>query len=121
MGSIVSVVLASWLTAAFAAPAAAAAIAPAAAPVKVPVTPAGQAFSEWLAAFNSAQPPKIQEMLKRFREPRPLEETVQATLDWALSGEAPAEAPAGVPRSNSSPSAGLPSLPCHAHAPVLRR
>ena len=31
-------------------------------------------------------------------EARPLEETVQATLDWARSGEAPAEAPAGLAR-----------------------
>ena len=31
-------------------------------------------------------------------EPRPLEETVHATLDWARSGEAPAESPAGLAR-----------------------
>ncbi len=31
-------------------------------------------------------------------EPRPLEDTVRATLDWALSGEAPTEAPAGLAR-----------------------
>ena len=31
-------------------------------------------------------------------EPRPLEETVRATLDWARSGEAPAEPPAGLAR-----------------------
>ena len=30
--------------------------------------------------------------------PRPLEETVRATLDWARSGEAPAESPAGLAR-----------------------
>ena len=30
-------------------------------------------------------------------EPRPLEETVRATLDWAASGEAPDEPPAGLP------------------------
>jgi 2'-hydroxyisoflavone reductase len=31
-------------------------------------------------------------------EPRPLEETVHATLEWARSGEAPAESPAGLAR-----------------------
>ena len=31
-------------------------------------------------------------------EPRPLEETVRATLDWAASGEAPNEPPAGLAR-----------------------
>ena len=31
-------------------------------------------------------------------ETRPLEETVRATLDWARSGEAPAEPPAGLAR-----------------------
>ena len=31
-------------------------------------------------------------------EPRPLEETVRATLDWACSAEAPAEPPAGLAR-----------------------
>ena len=31
-------------------------------------------------------------------EPRPLEETVYATLEWVHSGEAPAEAPAGLAR-----------------------
>lgn len=31
-------------------------------------------------------------------EPRPLEETVRATLDWARSGEAPDEPPAGLAR-----------------------
>ena len=29
-------------------------------------------------------------------QPRPLEETVRATLDWASSDEAPAEPPAGL-------------------------
>jgi hypothetical protein len=31
-------------------------------------------------------------------EPRPLEETVRATLDWVRSGEAPTEPPAGLAR-----------------------
>ena len=39
--------------------------------VAVPATPAGSAFSAWLEAFNAADREKLQEVFKRFREPRP--------------------------------------------------
>ena len=38
----------------------------------VPATPAGSAFSAWLEAFNAADREKLQEVFKRFREPRPV-------------------------------------------------
>jgi D-alanyl-D-alanine carboxypeptidase len=36
-------------------------------------TPPGKVFSEWLAAFNAADPGRLQAVFKKFREPRPVE------------------------------------------------
>jgi D-alanyl-D-alanine carboxypeptidase len=39
----------------------------------VPDTPAGQAFSAWLTAFNTANSEQLRTAMKQFREPRPVE------------------------------------------------